>query len=604
MNIIFQKLKNYISHIPLNRWLTNYKSYNLLHDLQAGVTVGIMLIPQAMAYSVIAGLPPIYGLYACIFPLLLYPFFGSSKHVAVGIVAVDMIIISSSVSKFANPGSKEYIGLVILLTVLIGIIQLIMFASRLGFLINYLSRPVISGFTIAAGLIIISGQMGNLLGIKIAHTTHFFETVQAVLEKLGDINSTTLFLGAASILLMSAIKYWKPVIPTSIIIIVLGILIGWWFKLPQQGVKVVGKIPSGFPKPEIPGLNFSDIRHLLYSAITLALVQFMSIVTIGKTYATKHDYSIESNRELLSLGIGNIFNSFFRGMPVSASFSRSVVNEQSAAKTPISNIFSALVVIVTLLFLTPLFYYLPYPSLAAVVIVACFNLFDFRSIKYLYRTKKRDFIIAILTFVITIVIGIQEGILLGIIASLLAILYRQSNPNVAELGHLPGTRSFKDIERFSKAEPIDKILLLRVDASFSFANAEYFKNFILEKSKGKDSEYEALVLDCSAINDLDTTALIALEKVIGSLREKEIELYMTGLKGPVREVMKNAGLYKELLEKNRLFRTPYRAILEIVAKWDEENVDEQLINYYKNHEDYENKENITHEREYEPDDEI
>lgn len=595
------KLLQILSGLPINQWVKSYNSHKLRYDIQAGVTVGIMLIPQAMAYAVIAGVPPIFGLYACIFPLLLYPLLGTSKHIALGTVAVDMVIIAASVSNIATPGSKEYISLVILLSFLIGIIQLIMFSARLGFLINYLSRPVINGFTMAAALIIMAGQLGNLLGIKISQTAFFHEIIKTIYVKFGNISQITLLVGVGSILLIAIIKYWKPVFPSSLVIIILGIVIGWWLNLPKEGVKVVGKIPSGFPKFELPNLSLSSIRELLSTAITLALVQFMTIVTLGRTYASRHDYSIDSNQELLALGIGNIFNGFFNGLPASGSFSRSAVNEQSRCRTPFSNVFAALVVVFTLLFLTPLFYYLPYSSLAAVVIVAGFNLIDLKAIKYLYKTKKRDFFIALFTFAITLFIGIQEGILLGITASLMSILYRQSKPNVAELGHLPGTHSFKDLNRYSKAEQIDKILILRVDASFSFANAEYFKEYILEKSEGRDGKIEAIVLDCSAINDLDTTALEALDKIIDSLKEREVELYLGGVKGPVRDVMKKAGLYEHLGEHKRIFRSSYRAILDILSKWNQDEKSEHLGDHYKNTDKYCDKEDMEPPK-YQPDD--
>jgi len=347
----------------------------------------------------------------------------------------------------------------------------------------------------------------------------------------------------------------------------------------------------------------ASFRGLLSTAITLALVQFMTIITLGKTYAKKHEYSIDSNKELLALGTGNIINGFFNGLPSSASFSRSAVNDESGTRTSLSNIFAALVVILTLLYLTPVFYYLPYCSLAAVVIVAGVNLIDIKAIRYLYKTKKRDFFIAMFTFVTTLLIGIQEGILLGITASLVAILYRMSTPNVAELGHLPGTRSFKDIERYSKAEQFEKILILRVDASFSFANAEYFKDNILAKSTGRGGKIEAVILDWSAINDLDTTALEAMSSIIEALKEKNIELYLAGIKGPVRDVMKKAGLYESLGPNKRIFRTPYRAILDILSDWHEASGSELLGHHYKDTDKFVDKKekDIDHTK-YEPDD--
>jgi len=596
------KLKRIIEYIPIKKSFKHYNKRKLLQDLQAGITVGIMLIPQSMAYAVIAGVPPIYGLYACIFPLLLYPVFGTSKHIALGTVAVDMVIIAASVNKIATPGTEEYIFLVIVLAFMVGVIQLIMFSARLGFLINYLSKPVISGFTMAAALIIISDQMNNLLGIKIPRSDFFYDTLKTIYLKFSTIDQTALLLGLGSILLIILIKIWKPVFPTALLIIVMGVLISWLLHLPDNGVNVVGEIPAGLPNPKVPTISYASIRSLLSTAITLALVQFMTIVTIGRTYSSKHGYSIIANQELLALGIGNIFNSFFRGMPASASFSRSAVNEQTGSSTPLSNIFAALVVIFTLLFLTPLFYFLPYPSLAAVVIVAGASLIDIKTIKYLYRTKKHDFFICIFTFVITIFIGIQEGIILGITASLLAILYRESKPNVAELGHLPGTRSFKDIARFPKAEQIKNILVLRIDASFSFANAEYFKDFLLDKSAGHKGKIRALVLDCTAINDLDTTALESFQKINETLKERDIKLFLAGVKGPVRDVMKKAGFYEDLGEHKRIFRSPYSAILQIISKLDKMDNIKHLGTHYKNTDKYHDDEKHPKAPKYIPED--
>jgi SulP family sulfate permease len=266
-------------------------------------------------------------------------------------------------------------------------------------------------------------------------------------------------------------------------------------------------------------------------------------------------------------------------MPVSASFSRSAVNEQAESRTPISNIFAGLIVFITLLFLTPAFRYLPSAALAAIVITAAINLIDIDSLKWLLRTKRRDGLIALFTFVITLLIGIQEGILIGIAVSLLALLYRESHPNVAELGHLMGTRSFKDLKRFAEADKIERIMILRIDASFSFTNAEFFKDYILRKSLSEDEEIEAVIIDGSTINDLDTTALEALRSVIETLSDWEIEFHISGLKGPVRDVMRKAGIY-ELMGEERIFRSPHQAVINILSRWEQDTEDRECLDRY------------------------
>jgi SulP family sulfate permease len=305
----------------------------------------------------------------------------------------------------------------------------------------------------------------------------------------------------------------------------------------------------------------------------------MKNVSLGRVFAGRHGYTIDANRELLGVGAANFFGSFFSSIPASGSFSRSAVNEQAGARSPLANVFAAAVIVLTLLFLTPLFYYLPMPVLAAIIMVAGFSLIDMGELRELFEARRRDGAIALFTAVCVLFIGIQEGILLGIAASVVAVLYRISRPNVAELGHVPGTRLFRDLERFGQAVRIKDVMVLRVDASFSFANAEYFKDFILEKSEKEGRSVRVVVVDGTSINDLDTTAIEALHATIETLEEQGIELHLTGLIGPVREVVRRSGLH-EILGESHFHMEPHEAVVEVLDRWDAEDGGNRRERYY------------------------
>lgn len=551
-------------------WFSNYSRDDLIGDLKAGLTTGIMLIPQGMAYAVIAGMPPIYGLYAGVIPLLIYPFFGTSNHLSVGPVAVDMLIVGAGVSALAASSSSEFVGLVLLLTLMTGILQLLMGTFRLGALFNFFSRPVIAGFTMAAPIIIAFSQANNLLGTNLADTQYVALIIQEALQNLDQIHLYTFSWGLAAILLLIALKYTVPKLPASALILALGILISWVLGLDGKTVKIVGSIPEGLPDITLPTLSTENIRRLLPTALTLALVQFMSVASLGKTFAKRHNYLVDSNHELVAIGASNFMGSIFNALPVSGSFSRSAAAEQAGVKTPAANFVTATIIVLTLLFLTPLFYYLPMPVLAAIIIVVVFGLIDIEEIKFLFKAKKSEGFIAAFTFICTLFIGIQEGILLGIGASMLTMLYKYSRPAVAELGIIPGTRVFKNIERNPEAKRINGLLLLRVDASFSFINAEFFRDFIIERSEEQSKDTRFVIIDGSSINMLDTTATDSLKSIIKTLKKWDMELYLTGLKGPVRDVINNAGL-REYLGENHYWQNPHEAVEYILEQMDEED---------------------------------
>lgn len=550
----------------------------LRDDLRAGLTVGVMLVPQGMAYAVIAGLPPIFGLYAGLVPLLIYPLLATSRHLATGPVAIDMLIVAAGVGLLADPGSDGYVQLVLLLTAMVGALQVIMGLARIGALVSLLARPVITGFAAAAGIIIALSQLGNLTGVTLERTPYVAVILADAVGRWNEIHLPTLLIGGVSIGILLTLKRLPVRIPGPLIVVLLATAVAWLLSLEDVGVRTTGEVPSGLPPLTLPGGSWVDLRNLLPTALTLALVQFMSVSSLTKLFAQRHRTTVDPNRELLAIGAANFAGSLFRALPVSGSFSRTSVNVDAGARSALANAAAALVVALTLLLFTPLFYHLPMAALGAIVVVSVLGLVDLRELRYLFRTKRADGLLALFTLAATLLVGIREGILLGIAGSTVAVLFRLSRPHVAELGHLPGTRYFRDLDRAPEAVAMDSILLVRVDAPFSFFNADYIKRFILEKTESGDREVRAVIVDGMSINDLDTTAVDALTQVVEELEGRGIELHITGLVGPVRDTVRHGGLYRRMGRK-RFHATPHEAILLLLEEWDRTDTHHRLDDY-------------------------
>lgn len=548
-------------------WLPRYRKTDFAADLKSGITVGVIEVPQVMAYAVIAGLSPIYGLYGSLIPLLIYPLFGTSRHLALGVVATDMIIIASGASAIAEPGSDRYVSVVLLLTMLTGLVHIGFSLFRMGFLVNLLSRPVIYGFMAAAPLIIGFSQLGNLLGLDLERSQYIVVLIADAIENFQSINTYTLAIGVSGLIFLVVFKKMNPLFPRAIVLLGVGGVMMWLLGTAGTGIRTIGEIPSGLPSFRVHEFTLDDARRLIPTITTLVLVQLMSVISLGKMFANKHKYPISPNREFFALGTANFVGSFFQSPPVSGSFSRSAVSEQSGSRSALSNMVCACLIGLTLLFFTPLFYYIPIPALAAIILVAALSLVDIKELKYFFRTKPEDAYIALFTFVCVLFVGIQEGILLGIGSSLFVVLYRSGRPNLAVLGHIKGTRSFRDIERNPNVNQIEEILLLRFDSSITFHNADYIKDFIIYESEKRNKQIRAVVIDARSINSLDTTAMEVLQSIVETLDGWKIEMHFTGLKGPVRDVMLRSGLARRLGGMHFHLGT-HQAVVYLLSKWD------------------------------------
>lgn len=566
--------------LPILEWLPDYRADHARWDVRAGLTVGVMLIPQGMAYAVLAGVPPIYGLYASVVPLLVYPLVGSSRHVAVGVNAAIMVIVAAGLTPLAEPGSPEYVGLAVAVAALVGLVQLAMGLARMGFMANLLSRPVIAGFTAAAALIILVSQTGNFLGLELPRSQFVGEVASETYQRLGQVSYLSAGLGSGCLLLLVGLRRWRPLFPSELTVLLLATAAAWWFGFGEAGVPLLGEVPSGLPGMALPDLDLSTAEELWPTVVALALVIFMSTVSLGRVFSARYRYSIEPNRELVAVGAANLLGSLFRGLPVAGSFSRTAVNEQAGARSALANVVAAAVIVLTLLFFTPLFRFLPMPALAAIIIVAAVGLVDMKEIRRLWRTKPSDGLVALVTFFSVLGVGIAEGVLIGVAAAVIKILYRLSRPYVAELGHLPSTRDFRNLERFREADPIPGILLLRVEAGFSFFNAKFFRDYVLEKSREEDREIRAVILDGISINYLDSTAVEAIEEVVGTLRTWGIEMHFTGLTGPVRDVVERSGL-GDFVGENHFHISPHYAVMDILDRWDDEDRGARLEHYWR-----------------------
>ena len=535
--------------LPIFEWLPSYKKTDLKGDFWAGITVGIMLIPQGMAYAMIAGLPPIYGLYASFIPQIIYSIFGSSRQLSVAPVAMISLLIGAGVSEFAAQGSEAYLRMAILLALLVGAIQLVFGLFRMGFIVNFLSQPVISGYTSSAAIIIGLSQLKHLLGVDMPSSNLIHEIFQNTVSNIGFTHLLTVAIGVSSIALILGLKKINRSIPGPLIIVILGVLLVTVFQLSSSGLKIVGSVPKGLPGFSLPDIELSEVMELLPLAFLISMVGFMESISISKAIQLKRrNYSVSANRELIGLGFANISGSLFGTFPVSGGFSRTAVNDQAGANTNLSSWISAAIVGLTLLFFTPLFYNLPNAILAAIIMVAVFGLIDLKSAVLLYRTNKKDFSMLLVTFISTLLFGVQVGILTGVVLSLGLVIHRSVYPHLAELGKLPDTNYYRNLSRFPEAKERKDALIFRFDSELYFANINFFRDRLEQMIERKGVELKVIVLNAQSIYAMDSSAARGLEEIVDSCRERGIEFYMTEVIGPVRDMLRKTGLFHKIGE--------------------------------------------------------
>ncbi|MCL6259618.1 solute carrier family 26 protein [Aquiflexum sp. TKW24L] len=543
-NNFFQSLKGYA---PILEWLPKYQKTDLQGDLSAGLTVGIMLIPQGMAYAMLAGLEPIHGLYAVTVPLILYAIFGTSRQLAVGPVAMVSLLTAAGIATLNASSPEQYLLYAISLAFLVGLIQFGMGLFKLGFVVNFLSHPVISGFTSAAAIIIGLSQIKHLFRINLPNSEHIQEMIVAIFQNIGDIHWITFGIGVVGIIIIKFGKKIHKGFPAPLIAVMVGIALVSGFDLTSQGVRIVGDVPSGLPSLSSPSFDLSTWKTLLPIALTISLVGFAESFAVAKTIQAKHkNYRLNANQELTALGMANFGAAFFQGYPVTGGFSRTAVNNDAGAKTTMASIFSAILIILTLLFFTGLFYNLPSAILAAVVLVAVSGLIDFKEPVHLWHKDKSDFAMLVATFVITLTLGIETGIISGMVLSLLVVIYRASRPHIAQLGRVPGTNTFRNITRFQNLEVRDDLLMVRIDGPIYFANVEFIKDkldlWILEKGK----KVKMLVFNMESVSNIDSTGAHELNEWINTWRKSGMDISMTSIKGPVRDVLNRWALLESV----------------------------------------------------------
>ncbi|MGM0859067.1 MAG: SulP family inorganic anion transporter [Pseudomonadota bacterium] len=545
--------------VPLVGWLRHYNRQLLSQDALAAVIVTLMLVPQALAYALLAGLPPEMGLYASMLPLVLYAVFGTSASLAVGPVAVAALMTASALSSFAEPGSPEYIGAALVLAMLSGLILIAMGILRLGFLVNFLSHPVISGFVTASGILIAISQLKHILGVE-ASGHNVIELLAALVDQWHQANLITLLIGLAVLgfllVCRKRLNQWLNAIGVSsslaslivkaapISAVVVTTLLTWGLNLEQQGVAVVGAVPSGLPDLVLPSLDQSLWLGLLPAALLISLVGFVESVSVAQTLAAKRRQRIDPNKELIALGMANVGAGVSGGSPVSGGFSRSVVNFEAGAATPMAGAFTAFGIVLSTLLLTDLLAFLPTATLAATIIVAVGTLIDLPAIKRTWQYSRSDGVAMIATLLLTLLHSVEVGIISGVMLSLGLHLYRTSRPHSAVVGRVPGTEHFRNVKRH-QVETDKHVAMLRIDESLYFANARYLEDTVMALA-ARSPSIKHIVLTCQAVNVIDASALESLEAINTRLKDAEAKLHLAEVKGPVMDRLKHTDFCHEL----------------------------------------------------------
>ncbi len=509
---------------------------HLRADMAAGVTVAAMLVPQGMAYALLAGLPPEVGLYASTFPLLAYALIGSSRQLGVGPVAIVSLVSANALAGVADEGSADYLTAAAVLALLVGVIHVAVGLLRAGFVVRLLSHPVLVGFTAAAAIIIGTSQIRHVLGTDPDRADGWLRTVAANVSALGGLHWLTVAVGVASLLVMVGVRRAVPGAPVALIAVVAAIAASAAFGLGERGVSLVGDIPSGLPPLTVPGVDtLTDLTvQLLPSAFTITLVGVLEAIAVAKVYAREHRYDLDPNRELIGLGAANLAAGVFGGYPIGGAFSRTAVNNDAGARTKTAGIVTAATIVLVLVLLTPLFERLPQATLGAIVLLAIVGLFDVDAMREIWRVRRADAYTMVGAFVATLALGVDLGILVAAFGSAIVVAERIMQPHVAVLGRINDSDRWRDIERYQEAEQVPGVTVVRFDTSLNYLNVSFMKDQI---RRLLSQDPHALVLDLSSVNDVDSSAADTLTELLDELDDEGVAVHIASYRGPVLEIL-------------------------------------------------------------------
>jgi SulP family sulfate permease len=551
--------------IPLWGELRVYSGPVFRSDLQAGLTVAAVLIPQAMAYAMLAGLPPVYGLYASVVPLLIYALLGTSRHLSLGPAALLSLLIASGLSRVAEPGTSQYLQWAIALAFGVGLLQFMLGLFRLGFLVNFLSNPVVSGFTSASAVLIMLSQLNALLGISLPRA----DSLPAVMPHLGPelarLAWPSALAGGLTMMLLLLVKRYFPRLPGALLVLVLGAALGSLWGEERLGLALLGPVPRGLPAMVRPSVSLAEAQPLLPTLLSISLMGYVISIAVARSVPMeKRRYRLQPDRELRAQGLANALGALFQGFPVAGSFARTAVNYQAGAQTGMSGVISALLVLLVTALLTPLLAGLPMAVLAAIIVVAVADLLQIRAALSLWRRDRRDLLMMLVTLLATLLLGLQTGIVTGVALSLAALLYSGSRPHYAVLGRMPHAAVYRNILRFPEAEEEEGVLIFRPEAALFFGNQEYVRN-ALEGELSQRPETELIIVDGSSIASVDSTALDMILALQRDLLREGVQMRFLGLNGDVRDAFRRSGLDSALGDN-----PVYARIHDLVMRFREE----------------------------------
>ncbi|MCS6846191.1 MAG: sulfate permease [Anaerolineae bacterium] len=561
-------------YVPILQWLPAYKRQYLLGDFIAGMALGVMAVPQSMAYALLANLPPQVGLYATLVPLVVYAIFGTSRVLSIGPVALVSLLTGTMIAQLATPQSPEAVQLALLAAFIVGAVQIVLGLLRMGFVVNFLSHPVLSGFTNAAAIVIALSQVKNLLGIKFPGSASLIADLRHAIALLPEANMASVVMGVVAIIIivffhrrlgrllmrlgLSEFVAAQVARSGGLVVVVLGTLITWLFRLDQTAqLRTVGHVPVGLPPITLPALDLSNAGAMAPALAMLVVIGYVESVSIAKSFASRRREKVDADQELIALGAADIAASFTGGSPVSGSFSRSAVNFASGAATQLSSVFAALVIALTLLFLTPLFYFLPETILAATIVAAVLHLPDLETVRQAWRYSKADWLTLVVTLFGVLFIGVEAGLLIGVVSSLAVHLWVTSRPHVTIIGRVEDTETYKSVKRY-KVKTCPHVTALRIDESLYFATAKVLEDTLIGVAVD-NPKLKYVVLDCSAVNRIDLSALTTLETVDNELRAMGVTLVLSAVKGPIHDSLLKAGFVSRF-GQDRIYLSTHEAM--------------------------------------------